>query len=176
MKKLIYIISLFFALQAVDAQNTAFTKMIDATLQKTVPLISVSELKLKYNDFVILDSREEEEYKTSHLKDAKFVGYTKFKLQKTIKNLSKKKPIVVYCSIGYRSEKIAEKLQKKGYKVYNLYGGIFDWKNKSNTVIDVHKTPTENVHTYNKKWSKWLLKGNKVYAKKPETRSKIIEN
>ena len=39
--------------------------------------------------------------------------------------------IIVYCSIGVRSEDIGEKLKELGYtKILNLYGGIFDWKNK----------------------------------------------
>ena len=178
MNKTIYILSLFFIIQFTQAQKTAFSKMIDTTLQKTVPFISVPELKAKYNDFVILDARETEEYNTSHLKNAQLVGYNKFKLKKTLKTLPKNKPIVVYCSIGYRSEKIAEKLQKKGYQVYNLYGGIFDWKNKNNTVIDSTNNPTENVHTYNKEWSKWLKKGKKVYKKdkKSNIRSSAVEN
>jgi len=163
--------------QFAQAQETAFKKMIDTTLQKTVPFISVSELKTKYNDYVILDAREEDEYQTSHLKKAQYVGYRNFKLKKAIKTLSKNKPIVVYCSIGYRSEKIAEKLQKKGYKVYNLYGGIFDWKNKNNTVVDATNNPTEKVHTYNEEWSKWLKNGTKIYKKdkKPNAHSSTSE-
>ncbi len=149
--------------QLSQAQKTAFEKMIDTTLQKTVNFISVKKLKAHYEDYLILDARELKEYQTSHLKNAQFVGYKKFKLKKILKNLQKDKPIVVYCSIGYRSEKIAEKLQRKGYKVFNLYGGIFDWKNKNYTVIDSLNKLTQNVHTYNKKWSKWLLNGNKIY-------------
>ena len=78
---------------------------------------------------------------------------------------NKNKTIVVYCSIGYRSEKIAEKLRRKGYTVFNLYGGIFDWKNKGNTVVDSLGNTTEKVHAYNEAWSKWLFNGQKVYKK-----------
>ena len=72
--------------------------------------------------------------------------------------------IIVYCSVGIRSEDIAEKLQKAGYKnVFNLFGGIFEWKNKQNVVVDTNNNPTEKVHTFSKEWSKWLKKGIKVY-------------
>jgi len=171
MKKITYIIALIISLQGF-AQETPFTKMIDTTLRQTIPYIKVDELKAKYTDYVILDARELAEYQTSHLKGAQFVGYTKFKIKKILQKLPKNKPVVVYCSIGYRSEKIAEKLQKKGIQVYNLYGGIFDWKNKNNTVIDTTENPTENVHTYNEEWSKWLKNGIKIY-KKEAKKSKI---
>jgi 3-mercaptopyruvate sulfurtransferase SseA len=72
--------------------------------------------------------------------------------------------IVVYCSLGVRSEDIAEQLKKEGYtNVYNLFGGIFEWKNSNHKVYDNKEEPTENVHAFSKKWSKWLLKGNKIY-------------
>lgn len=70
----------------------------------------------------------------------------------------------MYCSLGIRSEHIAEKLKKRGYtSVYNLYGGIFEWKNKDYKVYDSNEKETDNIHAYSKAWSKWLKKGNKVY-------------
>ena len=81
-----------------------------------------------------------------------------------VEDLDKDKPVILYCSVGYRSEKIGERLQEMGFtEVYNLYGGIFDWKNKDNPVVNTHQNPTDSVHTYNKNWSKWLTKGVKVY-------------
>tara|TARA_B100000768_G_C11171243_1_gene328804 strand:+ start:178 stop:360 length:183 start_codon:yes stop_codon:yes gene_type:complete len=51
-------------------------------------------------------------------------------------NINKSDIIIVYCTIGYRSEKISEELKLKGYKyVYNLYGGIIQWVNKGNKVF-----------------------------------------
>ena len=45
----------------------------------------------------------------------------------------------------------------------NLYGGIFEWKNNDFTVVDTNEEPTEDVHTFSKEWSQWLLKVNKIY-------------
>jgi len=137
--------------------------MIDSVLQKTVPLISSTDLKNNYNDYTILDTRELNEYNTSHLYSAIHVGFTKFKIQKTTNVIPIEKPIVVYCTIGYRSEKIGEKLLKKGYTVYNLYGGIFEWKNNDNSVVDNSEISTNQVHCFNQEWSKWLIKGKKKY-------------
>lgn len=137
--------------------------MIDSTLQKTIPFISISELKENYNNYTILDTRELNEYNISHLEDAIHVGYSQFRIRKKLKVIATEKPIVVYCSIGYRSEKIGEKILQKGYTVYNLYGGIFDWKNNDHKVIDSTNTVTNRVHCFNENWGKWLLKGDKVY-------------
>ena len=58
---------------------------------------------------------------------------------------------------------LAEQLQKAGYnQVYNLYGGIFEWKNADYTVFD-DNGETNNVHGFSKEWSKWLKKGDCVY-------------
>lgn len=160
-KKLVYII--LFCSAICHGQTTEFDAMIVSTLQKTVPFITSDNLLENYENYTILDSREINEYNISHLKKAIHVGYDNFNMNTTSKKLSLNTPIVVYCSVGYRSEKIAEKLIKKGYKVYNLYGGIFEWKNKKNTVINTSNIETNKVHCYNEEWSKWLVNGEKVY-------------
>ena len=132
---------------------------------KSVPYISVQELAMPKTEAIILDARESKEYETSHIKDALCVGYDFFNIEtvlETIKN--KDEQIVVYCSLGIRSEDIAEKLKIAGYtNVYNLYGGIFEWKNKDFNVYNSEDIATENVHTFSEEWSQWLKKGIKVY-------------
>lgn len=145
------------------AQNT-IPKVLDKLNQKTVPYITVDELQSK-SAFILLDAREIKEFNVSHIENAINVGYDKFdskKITKTIPNKNTK--IVVYCSIGVRSEIIGEKLLKLGYKnVSNLYGGIFEWKNKGGKVIDLNGIETDRVHTFNKEWSQYLKKGTKIY-------------
>ena len=86
----------------------------------------------------------------------------KIKINYFFKNKNSK--IVVYCSLGVRSEDVAEKLKKAGYSnVYNLYGGIFEWKNNDLEVLNLNEKPTDSIHIYSKAWSKWLKKGVKVY-------------
>ncbi|MEO9662564.1 MAG: rhodanese-like domain-containing protein, partial [Maribacter dokdonensis] len=99
------------------------------------------------------------------LKNAIWVGYKTFDEQKVLESLpDKTQPIIVYCSIGVRSEDIGEKLKELGYtKILNLYGGIFDWKNKGGQVFNDKEIPTDSVHAFSKHWGKLLQEGIKVY-------------
>jgi rhodanese-related sulfurtransferase len=146
-----------------QVKSTAFNLVLKTMLSANVPKITVAEAATAMNTYVFLDAREEEEYAVSHLPDAQFVGYKNFDLS-NVKNIPKDKPIVVYCSIGKRSEDITETLTKAGYtNVKNLYGGIFEWINQDHEVYDKQDKKTSNVHAYSRLWGKFLHKGNKVY-------------
>ena len=159
-----------FILFLVVSTTTFGQKKLDKLLKKwnkrNVPYMSVETLALPKTKAILLDAREIKEYKVSHIKNAIFVGYDHFKMKEALTKLPKDKnaKIVVYCSLGIRSEIVAHQLIKKGYtNVFNLYGGIFEWKNNNFEVIDTLGNNTEKVHTFNKDWSKWLKKGKKVY-------------
>ena len=129
----------------------------------TVPLITSDALKSKLSDVVLLDTRAQKEFDISHIAGARFVNYDDFQ-PIDVQDLPKDQEIIVYCSVGYRSERIGEKLQEAGYtNVKNLYGGIFGWKNEGNNVVGVNDQPTDSVHTYSRSWGKWLFKGIKVH-------------
>ncbi|MFN7115926.1 MAG: rhodanese-like domain-containing protein [Saprospiraceae bacterium] len=139
--------------------NKAFDKKLTQLLQFTVPLIGVQELRNIQDEVHIFDTRKKEEYAVSHIAGARYLGYEDFDEQR-LQGISKDAKIVLYCSVGYRSEKIGEKLQKLGYKqVYNLYGSIFEWANQGYPVVDVQDKTVQKVHTYNKDWSKWVNDG-----------------
>jgi rhodanese-related sulfurtransferase len=139
-------------------QNPDFDKKVANMLSFTVKTISPRDLKRQSN-VVVLDARERSEYDVSHLPNAVFIGYNSFE-KKALDTIQKDRTIVVYCSIGYRSEKMGEKLTKLGYtKVFNLYGSIFEWLNQGNPVVDKNGQPTKKVHTYNKAWSRWVEDG-----------------
>lgn len=167
MKKWILYV-LFFWSSIFGFSQESLSQLLNKYNTKKVPYISVQELAMPKTNAIILDAREAAEYQVSHIKDAKHIGYQNFNLLKTQKHITnKQQQIVVYCSLGIRSEEIAIQLKKAGYtNVYNLYGGIFEWKNNNFPVYNWQEKETENVHTFSKTWSKWLLKGNKVFDKK----------
>jgi len=163
MKKSLYIIFALITLIG-NAQNS-LEDLLKKYNDNGVPYITVEELASPKTQAIIFDTREPKEFKVSHLENAVCVGYDNFDIAKVEKlHPNKNKKIVVYCSLGIRSETIGKKLMKAGYtNVYNLYGGIFEWKNKSFIVIDSEEKETNKVHTYNRDWSKWLKKGEKVF-------------
>lgn len=142
-------------------------KLLKKFNQKGVPYISVTELKMHQHQgsVILFDSRERNEFDVSHIPSASYIGYNDF----SIENISEafpdnETPIVVYCTVGIRSEMIAKKLIDAGYtNVQNLYGGICEWKNHQYKIIDSTNNETENVHTYSKLWSKWLTNGVEIY-------------
>mgnify|MGYP001073821322 CR=1 FL=1 len=143
-------------------QQKSFDQMLEKLLSHSVNEVKANEVMVKSN-VIFLDAREKQEFEVSHIPNAQWIGYDTFEPQK-VASLPKNKSIVVYCSVGYRSEKIAEKLLKMGFpKVANLYGGIFNWKHAGGVVVDKKGQATEKIHTYNKEWGKWLFKGVKVY-------------
>jgi rhodanese-related sulfurtransferase len=152
---LFLLIGIAFAL----TQNAEdYQKMLDDLYQHSVPQISPADLNTKISDskYIILDTREWKEFEVSHLPGAIFVGYNNFSLQ-NIASISKEHIIVVYCSVGYRSERIGESLLNYGYQnVYNLRGGIFEWAALQYKLVDSEKKEVKKVHPYNKRWSKWV--------------------
>ena len=162
MKKITTILLLF--LVSFGFSQKSISKVLEKLNKKSVPYITVKELVNEKN-YLLLDAREPKEYNVSHINTADNVGYNDFDskaFKEKFKNLND--TIVVYCSIGVRSENIGEKLLKMGYtNVYNLYGGIFEWKNQGQSVIDTNNKETDKVHTYNKMWSKYLKSGIAIY-------------
>ena len=73
--------------------------------------------------------------------------------------------VVCYCSVGYRSAKLAQILQEKiktdmeddnSIRVYNLEGSLFKWANERRPMIDKHGNKTEFCHPYSIIWGKFL--------------------
>lgn len=132
--------------------------------KESIPYIYFENLPMP-DSIVYVDTREKDEYNISHLKDALWVGYSNFNEKDILLNIpNKSQSIIVYCSIGVRSENIGEILKNLGYsKIQNLYGGIFEWKNQGGSVYNNNNIETDSVHAYNKHWGKLLNKGIKVY-------------
>ncbi|MDN5212506.1 rhodanese-like domain-containing protein [Fulvivirgaceae bacterium BMA12] len=165
-KKLLIQVSLWLAMSYAAFAQSSYDKLLNSIYKKTVPLISPEDLHRliqHQKNVILLDTRSLKEYAVSHLPNSTCVGYDTLDTGK-IESLAKDAKIIVYCSVGYRSERIGEKLLDMGFKdVHNLYGGIFQWKNQDHAVVNLQGVATDSVHTYNKTWSKWLQKGIKVY-------------
>lgn len=149
-----------------SAQNPeGFDAMLKSTYIGSVPLIFADSVAAVSGaeDWLVVDARELEEYEVSHLGNALFVGYKNFSPEK-LGEWPKASNIVVYCSVGYRSERVGEQLIKAGFQnVYNLRGGIFEWVNTGYPVVDESGDRVKLIHPFNENWGKWVNHYKKVY-------------
>ena len=105
---------------------------------------------------LLLDARSEEEFTLSHLSGALRIDSPAD--YSALRDMAKKeRPIVVYCSAGYRGSKVARRLHEFGAKeVFNLEGGIFAWANEGLGVVRNGEKVRE-VHPYRRIFSRLLL-------------------
>jgi rhodanese-related sulfurtransferase len=119
-----------------------------------VPLITTAELAAWLDDPgrpapLLLDVRTQAEFDVSHLQRAKHVEPS---ASASAVREAKDRPIVTYCSVGYRSGAFAKKLLDAGYtNVANLEGSIFRWANEGRPIVSAGRR-AEKVHPYNSTW------------------------
>lgn len=114
---------------------------------------------LQHERPLLLDARKPAEYQVSHLPGADLAPANLSELPQ-----SQHQPIVVYCSVGYRSAKLANRLQQMGFEaVYNLEGSIFEWANMGYPVYRGNEA-VQQVHPYNPNWGKLLRSDWHCYA------------
>ena len=104
----------------------------------------------------ILDVREQAEFDVSHLDGAALVS-PNASAQDILTKLDPNRPIVVYCSVGYRSSKLATRLIKAGRRdVSNLEGSIFAWANEARPLVTADGTGTKLVHPFDAHYGQLL--------------------
>ena len=78
--------------------------------------------------YLVIDVRDEKEYKEGHVKHAINIPHTD--IEKAVERISawKEKPVVVYCNTGKKSKEAAEKLTKAGFKDVSDAKGVKEYK------------------------------------------------
>ena len=110
---------------------------------------------------VVLDARTSPEYVVSHLKGAVRIDPRAPNLR-TVAAFARDTPVVVYCTVGYRSARVGQWLRRQGFhSVYDLAGGLFGWANQGRP-MEAGGRPVLQVHPYNELWGRLL---------KPEARA-----
>jgi rhodanese-related sulfurtransferase len=103
----------------------------------------------------LIDVRTQAEYEVSHLRGARRIEPGS---PPSVLGLPPETPIVVYCSVGYRSSAFGESLKKFGFQnVMDLKGSIFQWANEGRPLVQ-NDHPTTKVHPYNNVWGQLLDK------------------
>ena len=144
---------------AFAGRSLAFQILQDRTAHKfpEVQWIGTGELARWLDDStrprpVVLDARTEAEFGVSHLKTAVQIDPYKPSL-KSLAQVPKDTPLVVYSSAGYRGARVASWLGKQGYgKARNLAGGVFLWVNQGRPIFREENRPAALVHPYDRRW------------------------
>ena len=104
---------------------------------------------IEVGSLLIIDVREPEEFRVSHLENALNLG-TGLSISQLIAD--KNAAIVVYCSVGYRSARVAVSLKELGYsQVKNLHHSIFEWASKGYPLVN-KSGETDKVYPFNQAW------------------------
>jgi rhodanese-related sulfurtransferase len=139
-----------------------------------VPRLSPAALEAWLNDRnrvapLLLDVRSYAEHDTSFIGESRWTepssGLENIEALKT--ELARApRPIVVYCSAGYRSAQLARRLLAAGVApVYNLEGSIFAWANEGRALRSPYGA-TQWVHPYNAVFGLLLAKAHRARVKR----------
>lgn len=80
----------------------------------------------------LVDVRTSKEFAGDRLNQAIHLDWNDAdRFRKGIAKLNKKEPIYVYCLSGGRSAKAAKTLHDEGFTVYELNGGLLNWKSEN---------------------------------------------
>mmetsp|Transcript_5124 Transcript_5124/g.12322 ORF Transcript_5124/g.12322 Transcript_5124/m.12322 type:complete len:164 (-) Transcript_5124:184-675(-) len=118
-------------------------------------------LKANRGAVILLDVRAKEEFDVSHLEGALWVGNDGELADEVLaKNLTPETTLVAcYCSVGYRSSKLAERLKKERNARDGLFVNVeksaFGWANGGRPVFKDGKQ-VSLVHPYNGVWGMLL--------------------
>ena len=84
-------------------------------------------------DYIILDVRTPEEYKSKHIPGAINIPNETIGTEEVPELPDKEQLIMIYCRSGNRSKQAADKLAAQGYTNIVEFGGINDWTGETVT-------------------------------------------
>ncbi|MFN4083810.1 MAG: rhodanese-like domain-containing protein [Bacteroidia bacterium] len=90
---------------------------------------------LKQKNIVLIDVRTPGEFSSGHIEGAKNIDVYDPAFTDKILKIDKQKTVLVYCRSGNRSAQAAGFLRSKGYKVFDLAGGIGKWQAAGKKVV-----------------------------------------
>jgi len=160
-----------------------YDEYLASLYRDTVPVIEPEEAGVRIaseSDTVVLDVRSDPERSVSFIAGSEFFNFEDFDLELFL-SLSRDTPVILYCAVGYRSERIGEKFISAGFTdVVHVYGGIIEWRNRglplepgsasdggegNGTGSDTGDAtdPDPPVHGREPKWGRWVDDGNVTY-------------
>lgn len=128
MKKIqILFTAIIFLIFTVTGCSAAQKKETNMRAAEVITAQQAKEIMEKEEDFVILDVREQDEYRAGHIPGAILIPYTEIESRAEEELTDKDRLILVYCRSGRRSAIAAASLISMGYTNVKDFGGIIDW-------------------------------------------------
>lgn len=157
MRLLLSCLLVLLAASAAEAQSAESLRPAIAARFPDVPWVDTGRLARwlrSEREVVLLDARQPEEFAVSHLAGARRIDPDHPDIDGL--GLRRDARVVVYCSVGWRSGGVADRLMRAGYRdVYNLEGGIFAWANEGREVQRDGRA-VRQVHPYDSTWGRLL--------------------
>ena len=129
--------NIWMVMMAVTSGLMLFWSVFGNRIRGIKEVNSAEALQLiNHKNALILDVREESEYKSGHILNSKWIPLGK--LAQRIGELERyrEQSIVVVCRSGNRSASACSTLGKQGFtQAYNLSGGVMGWQ-KSNLPLE----------------------------------------
>ena len=136
---------------------------IQASFDRVEHINAEEFLALDPQQIVVFDVREPEEYAISHLAGAVQIdpSIDADSFFDEYKGLLAGKTAVFYCSVGWRSSQLAQRvdevLDDEGVVgSFNLMGGLFKWHNEARPLMSSAKQATSSIHPYDSMWGKLI--------------------
>lgn len=110
---------------------------IQSEIKRGGQTISVHQLTLLVNreNALVLDVRENAEFKEGHIIDALHIPFAKLKERLAELDKYKDKPVIVVDKMGQHSGAAGKQLREAGFNVSRLDGGMTEWRSGNLPVI-----------------------------------------
>lgn len=133
-----------------DYKENSFSEIPDLEIAEAVDFADSLEATASTDDDVVwLDVRDPRERRISVLP-----GAIDRETYEDRRQDLEGRPVIVYCTIGYRSGLTARDLRRQGIEAHNLAGGILAWAHEGGDVVDGRTgAPTRRVHVYGWRWN-----------------------
>lgn len=133
-----------------DYRERSFAGIPDLEVGRAVAYAdSLEETPIETDDVVWLDVRDPRERRISTLPEA--IDRSTYEERR---DALAGRPVIVFCTVGYRSGLAARDLRRQGIEAHNLAGGILAWAHADRTVVDGRTgEPTRRVHVFGWRWN-----------------------
>jgi rhodanese-related sulfurtransferase len=123
-----------------DTNRRSFTGVPEVDTATVIKLIAEKKV-------VLVDVRTKKEQAVSMIPGA--ITAAEFEKNPSV---YKDKVVVSYCTVGYRSAKYAQQMNRKGMVVKSFNGSIIGWCQANEPLAAPDGKETRRVHTYGPKW------------------------